>query len=235
MFQLPNLFEWIERLEFLRGMPAAYLTLVTAFLIVIAWDWRLALAALTVQYFAAAVLFLDVLDPRLSIVKLLTGWFICIMLYFTARQVNWGQLPEDVAEGEAIQWRRAQQVRFGPYLLPSNAPFRVLLALLVVLAVFTLSQPQGLRLPAVAQPVNFAVLALGGMGMLGLGLTTEPLKAGMGLLTFMLGFELFYSNLDQSASMLVFLAAANLILTLAISYLTQLRHALPVFFEQGKG
>lgn len=216
-------------------MPAAYLALAAAFLIVIAWDWRLALASLTVQYFAAALLFLDVLDPRLTIVKLLTGWFICIMLYFTARQANWGQLPEDVSVDDAIQWRREQQVRFGPYLLPSNTPFRVLLGLLVALAVFTLSQPQGLRLPALVEPVNFAVLALCGMGLLGLGLTTEPLKAGMGLLTFMTGFELFYSNLDQSAGMLVFLAAANLILTVAISYLTQARHALPVFFGQGKG
>lgn len=235
MFQLPTVFEWIERLDFLRGMPAAYLTLVTAFLIVIAWDWRLALAALTVQYFASTLLFLDVLDPRLSIVKLLTGWFICIMLYFTARQVNWGHLPEDVSSDEAVQWRREQQVRFGPYLLPSNTPFRFLLALLVVLTVFTLSQPQGLRLPAATEPVNFAILALCGMGLLGLGMTTEPLKAGMGLLTFMTGFELFYSNLEQSAGMLVFLAAANLILTLAIAYLTQTRHALPAFLEQGRG
>lgn len=235
MFQLPTLFDWIERLEFLRGTPAAYLALVTAFIIVIAWDWRLALAGLTLQYFAATVLFLDVLDPQLSIVKLFTGWFICIMLYFTARQVNWGRLPEDVAPDEAIQWRRQQQIRFGPYLLPSNTPFRLLLALLVVLAVFTLSQPQGLQLPAVTAPVNMAVLALCGMGLVGLGLTTEPLKAGMGLLTFMTGFELFYSSLEQSAGMLVFLAAANLILALAISYLVQTRHALPALFGQRKG
>lgn len=232
MFQLPSLFDWIERLEFLRGAPAAYLALITAFVIVIAWDWRLALAALALQYFAAAVLFLDVLDPRLSIVKLLTGWFICIMLYFTARQVNWGQLPEDVSPDEAVQWRRQQQVRFGPYLLPSNTPFRLFLALLVALAVFTLSQPQGLQLPAVTESVNLAVLALCGMGLLGLGLTTEPLKAGMGLLTFMTGFELFYSNLEQSAGMLVFLATANLILALAISYLAQTRHALPALCGQ---
>lgn len=235
MFQLPTLFDWIERLEFLRGMPAAYLVLATALLIIIAWDWRLALAALTVQYFSAAVLYLDVLDPRLSIIKLLTGWFICIMLYFTARQVNWGRLPEDVSQDEAIPWRRDRQIPFGPFLLPSNTPFRLLLALLVALAVFTLAQPQGLRLPAVAEPVNFAVLALCAMGLLGLGMTTEPLKAGMGLLTFMTGFELFYSNLEQSAGMLVFLVAANLILTLAIAFLTQTRHALPALIEQGRG
>jgi hypothetical protein len=232
MLQLPTLFDLIERFDFMRGTPAAYLALATAFVIVIAWDWRLALAALTVQYFAAGLLFLDGLDARLAIIKLFVGWFICIMLYITARQVDWGRLPEDISPQEAVQWRREQQIRFGPYLLPGNAPFRIFLALFVALAVITLSQRQGLQLPAVGGPTNLAILALCGMGLLGLGLTTEPLKAGMGLLTFMTGFELFYNNLEQSVAMLVFLAFANLILALAISYLTQTRHALPELVRQ---
>lgn len=232
MLQLPTLFDWIERLDFLRGAPAAYLALLTAFIIVIAWDWRLALAALTVQYLAAGLLFLDGLDPRLSIIKLLVGWFICIMLYFTARQVNWGQLPEDVSPDEAVQWRRERQIRFGPKLLPSNAPFRFFLALFVVLAAITLTQRQGLQLPAVSGPLNLAIVGLCGLGLLGLGLSSEPLKAGMGLLTFMTGFELFYNNLEQSVAMIVFLALTNLILALVISYLAQTRHALPALFRQ---
>ncbi|HZD11308.1 MAG TPA: hypothetical protein VE553_08200 [Candidatus Binatia bacterium] len=234
MLQLPTLFEWIQRLEPLRGAPSAYLALLTAAVIVIAWDWRLALAALTVQYFAAGILFLDVLDARLSIIKLLVGWFICIMLYLTARQVNWGRLPEDVPDEEAVQWRRQQRVRFGPYLLPSNAPFRVFLVLLFAVAMLTLAQRQGLQLPAVSEPMNLAILAMAGMGLLGLGLTTEPLKAGMSLLTFMTGFELFYNSLEQSVAMLVFLAAANLILALTVSYLTQTRHALPALFQHNR-
>ena len=232
MLQLPTLFEWIQRFEFLRGSPASYLALLTALLIIIAWDWRLAVGALAVQYFASSILFLDVLDPRLSVIKLLVGWFICLILYFTARQVNWGRLPEDVSAEDAIQWRREQQLRFGPYLLPSNAPFRILLALMVALVVITLSQRAGFRLPAVSQPMNLAIFALGGMGLVGLGLTTEPLKAGMALLTFMTGFELFYNSLEQSVAMLVFLAAANLVLALAVSYLAQTRHTLPGLFHR---
>lgn len=232
MFQIPTLFDWIERLDFLRGVPAAYLALLTAFIIVIAWDWRLALAALSVQYLAVAVLFLDGLDPRLAIIKLLVGWFICIMLYFTARQVNWGRLPEDISPEESLQWQRDQQLRFGPYLLPSNAPFRIFLALFVALAVITITQRQDFQLPAVSDALNLAILALCGMGLVGLGLTTEPLKAGMGLLTFMTGFELFYNNLEQSVAMIVFLAFTNLTLALTISYLTQTRHALPELFRQ---
>ncbi len=232
MFQLPTFFEWIERFQFLRGEPAAYLALLMAFIIVIAWDWRLALAALIAQYFFAGLLLLDGLDPRLAIVKLLVGWFICLMLYFTARQVNWGRLPADISAEEATQWRREQQVRFGPNLSPSNAPFRIFLALFVALAAITLAQRQGIQLPAVTAPVNLAVTGLCALGLLGLGLSSEPLKAGMSLLTFMTGFELFYNQLEQSITMIIFLAVANLALALTIAYLTQTRHALPELFRQ---
>ena len=230
MLQLPTLFDWIERLAFLRGEPAAYLALITALIIVVAWDWRLAIAALAVQYFAVGILYLDVLEPRFMIIKLFVGWFVCIMLYFTARQVNWGVLPEDVADDEAIQSQRARQIRFGPYLLPSNAPFRIFLALFVALAVIILAERQALSLPALSGALNLGVLALGGLGLVGLAITGEPLKAGLGLLTFMTGFELFYNSLDQSIGMLVFLATSNLILTLTIAYLAQTRHALPALF-----
>jgi len=50
-------------------------------------------------------------------------------------------------------------------------------------------------------------------------LTEESLKAGMGLLTFMAGFELFYSPLERSLSVAGFLGIANLLIALAISYL----------------
>lgn len=232
MPQIPSLFDWIERLEFLRGAPAAYLALLTALLIVVAWDWRLAIASLAVQYFAAALLYLDVLEPRFMIIKLFVGWFVCIMLYMTARQVKWGARPEDVSSEEAGYSPSNGQIRFGPYLLPGNAPFRIFLGLFVSLAVIILAQRQGLRLPAVPEATNLAVFALCGLGLVGLAMTTEPLKAGLGLLTFITGFELFYNSLDQSITMLVFLAATNFILTLTISYLAQTRHALPALIWQ---
>lgn len=230
--QFPTIFEWIERLSFLRGLPAAYLALLSALVIVVVWDWRIAVLALAVQYLATAVLFVDVLDPRLAIVKLLVGWFICLMLYFTARQVNWGRLPEDVRPEEAVHRRPDRQIRFGRYLLPSNVPFRFFLGLMVALAALSLPSRPAFRLPAVSEAMNVAIFGLGGMGLLGLSLTTEPLKAGMGLLIFMSGFQLFYNSLEQSVAMLVFLAIGDLTLTLAIAHLTQSRHALPAFFRQ---
>jgi hypothetical protein len=49
--------------------------LLTAVIIVVAWDWRLALLALAGQYLLAGLLFADVLDPRLMVVKVLNGLF----------------------------------------------------------------------------------------------------------------------------------------------------------------
>lgn len=232
MADFPTIFDWLDSLSFMRGMPAAYLTLITALIIVTVWDWRVAILALTVQYFAAGLLFVDVLDPRLAIVKLLVGWFICLILYFTARQANWGRLPEDVTPAEAIQLRRQRILRFGPFLLPSSTPFRVFLGLMVALVVVTLSQRAGYRLPAVSPALNLAIFSLTAMGLLGVSLTTEPLRAGLGLLMFLTGFEFFYNSLEQSVLMLAFLAVTNLALTLAISYLTQTRHALAALFTE---
>jgi len=70
-----------------------------------------------------------------------------------------------------------------------------------------------------------AIFALVGLGLATFSLTSEPLMAGLGLLTFMSGAELFYSALEQSATTIGLLAVAHLSLALVIAYLTQTRHA----------
>jgi hypothetical protein len=203
----------------------------TAAVIVVVRDWRGSLFALLAQYLVAAVLFAEVLDPRLAIVKLFIGLFICLILYFTARQVRWGQLPEDVTEAEAVQLRQSRSIRFGPFLLPTNTPFRFLLVATVALAIWTVAQRPDYQLPLAAPHINLAVYALCGLGLLGVSLTSEPLKAGMGLITFFTGFELYYNVLEQSVAMLVMLAVANLLMALVIAYLVQARHTFLTLFD----
>jgi hypothetical protein len=231
IFDFPTVFDWLERLSFLGGYPGAYLLFVTAAVIVVARDWRWSLFALLTQYLVAAVLFAHVLDPRLAIVKLFIGLFICLILYLTARQVRWGQLPEDVTTAEAVQLRENRQIRFGSYLLPTTTFFRFFLTLMVVLVIWALAQRPDYQLPLTAPHINLAAYVLCGLGLLGMSLTAEPLKAGMGLLTFFTGFELFYNVLEQSVAMLVMLAGANLIMTLAIAYLVQARHTFLTLFD----
>ncbi|MCI0648033.1 MAG: hypothetical protein L0346_24505 [Chloroflexi bacterium] len=231
MIDIPNIFDLLARFAFLRGAPAAVLVLLTAAVIFVVRDWRWSLLALAVQYLVAGLLFADLLDPRLAVVKSLVGLFICLILHITARQVNWGRLPADITPQEAARLRRDRTIHFGRYRLPTDFPLRLFLALMVTLVVWAVSQRPAYHLPIVPDHFNLAVYALVGMGLAHLSLTTEPLRAGMGLLTFLTGFELYYSALEQSLAMLTFLAVANLVLALVIAALSQARHAYPALLD----
>lgn len=221
MTDFPTLFDWIERFDFLRGMPAAYLTLLAALIVVTLWDWRLSVLALTVHYLLAGLLFVEVLEPRLAIVKVLVGLFVSLMLYFSGRQAG------ETVPRPAWEWRRLLRPRSLPWgtlldaLRPGNFLFRLLLALVLLLVLLSLAGRPGNQLPALPPAVNLAVFGLSGLGLLGLSLTPNPLRAGMGLLLVMSGFELFYNSLEQSVTMLVALAIVNLAITLGIAYLAQ--------------
>jgi hypothetical protein len=224
MIELPNIIQFLEFFDFLRGSPAAYLVMLTAGLLLVLRDWRWSLLFLAIQYAIAGLLFVDVLLPHLAFMKVLVGLFICLILYITARQVNWGKLPEDVTGEEAVQMRKERFVRLGTLVLPTDTPVRVFLALIVCLAIWAIAQPTGHLLPAAPDHFQLAVLALVGLGLVMLSLTSEPLMAGLGLLTFLTGAELFYSALEQSVAILGLLGVANLIVALVIAYLTQARH-----------
>ena len=225
MIEFPSIIEFLEFFDFLRGNPAAYLVMVTAALILIVRDWRWSLLFLTVQYLVVGFLFADVLLPHLAFMKVLVGMFVCLILYITARQVNWGRLPEDVTADETVQLQKERYVRFGSLVLPTDTPFRVFLASIICLAVWAMAQRSLYLLPVVPEHFQVAVFALVGLGLVTLSLTDEPLMAGLGLLTFLTGFELFYSALEQSVAMLGLLGAVNLAVALAIAYLAQARHA----------
>lgn len=230
----PTIFDVLARLEPWRGDSAASVVLITAVFIIVLWDWRLSVLALAVQYFATGLLFTSLLDPRLAIVKVLVGWFVCLILYVTARQVNWGRLPTDVLPTELRRVNQERRVRIGPYLLPTTTPFRFFLGCMMAIVVWTVAEQPNFQLPVLSDSLshlNLAVYALVLMGLLGLALTLEPLKVGMGVLMFLSGFELFYSALEQSVAILAALATMNLAVVLAIAYLTQVRYAVPALFD----
>lgn len=222
---MPNILDFLDFFDFLRGTPAVVIVLLTAAAILIVRDWKLALLAMVIQYLVAGFLFADVMLPHLAFANVLMGLFIVLMLFFTARQVNWGKLPQDVTPDEAVQLRHEKHIRLGPYMLPTDIPIRIFLAIAILLSVVAVSQREIITLPVAPEHFTLATIGLVSFGIAGMSLTTEPLKAGLGLLTFMTGFQLFYSALEQSAAMLLMLITANLILTLTISYLVQSRHA----------
>ncbi|MDX1616866.1 MAG: hypothetical protein R3300_21340, partial [Candidatus Promineifilaceae bacterium] len=158
--------------------------------------------------------------------------FICLIFYFTGRQVNWGRLPSDLSEAEAASLRQDRQVRLGSIPLSLGTPLRLAIATVVILIAWWLARQSTLQLPVVPEHFNGAIFALVALGLLNVSLTAEPLTAGIGLATFLTGFELFYGALEQAAALLAVLAAVNLTVALVAAYLTQVRFAFPAWLDE---
>jgi hypothetical protein len=71
--------------------------------------------------------------------------------------------------------------------------------------------------------VNTAVFWLTLAGLVTLTLTEEPIKTGHGLFTALTGFELFYATVENSLLLTGLWGAMNLLIALAIGYLTVIR------------
>jgi len=224
MPDIPNILEFLQYFDFIRGIPAALTIAATAGVVFVIRDWRYSLLALAIQYLVAGFLFVDVLVPHLAFTKVLVGIFLCIILYISARQVNWGQLPVDVSEDEVVNTQEDRMLRLGPYRTSTEIPFRIFLLLMIVLATWSFAQTRAYQLPSVPDYFNIAIYVLGALGLFTVSLTSEPLKAGMGMLMFFSGFELFYAGIDQSLAVLAFLAVANVCLALVTAYLMAAQH-----------
>lgn len=235
---LPSLFDWLNRFEIFRGNTAAYLVILGAIVIVLAWDWRLKLLALAGQYMVGGFLYLDMLEPRLANVKVLTGLFVCLILYITARQVSWGRLPEDVLPDEAGQWGQFKQVQPGPFGRPMAFMIRLFLTAVWLLAVWFIAAKPSFQLPGMSSSMPYmtlAIYALIGLGLISLALTTEPLNAGMGVLMFLAGIELVFSTRDQSVTLMMLLVGLNLLTAVGVAYLIQVRNRLPADLSDRAG
>ena len=233
---MPTLSEVLAKLSFLTITPAVIGLVITAVLIVILRDWRFSLAALLGQYVLAGILLTRLIQPQVALTKILIGDLVCVVLYLTARLVSEsseappleredGDFPLKVGgdRGGAAEDGRSRRLAPPTSRTRGGAPladfaFRLLAALFVGLAVYSLSQRY--PLPEVPSGIGFVCYWLASQGLLALVLTDEPLKAGMGLLTFITGFELFYSVLERSLSVVGFLGIANFLVALAIAYLT---------------
>lgn len=223
----PTIFDLLDRLAFLRGMPSVIILLGAAFIAVVAWDMRVAVPALLVQYLFAGLLFVDVLDPRLAVVYTLVGLFVSAILFITAWQVNWGRSPSGLTPAEAARLGLAPPRSFGRLAVSNRALVRLILTAMVLVVVwvwpgagdtFQNVIPIGLAylIPAIA--------GLMGIGLAGLATSAEPLPSGIGLLLFLTGFALYFGFRDQSLAMTVALAGSQLIVAMVVAYLAQARY-----------
>lgn len=173
---------------------AVFIMAVTTVLLLLHLSWRWTLLAIGLQYLAVAWLVSLSWPIGLAAVKLVVGWMAGAVL--TASQAG-SQAQRELSSGRI---------------------FRALAGGLVLIVIYVLvpSINGWLRID---QTVLHGALLLLGMGLLQLGLTNDPLRVVVGLLTFLAGFEVLYAVLERSVLVAGLLAMVNLSLALACAYL----------------
>ena len=214
--------ELISQLAHLSGLPALIGLVCTASVIAIARDWRFELWALLAQYILVGVLHLRMLPFELALVRVLAGVLVCPMLYWAARWVESERAHK--AQIERQQLAEQGQVPLPPLpwpVRPTSGMFVLLAVLLLGMVLYSVSS--AFPLPFIAADIAPACVWLALIGLFMLVLTSEPLPAGMGLLTMVSGFGLFFDVMGPGLVGIGVLSALDLIMGLSISYLAIVR------------
>jgi len=195
--------------------------LVAAPLLVLTLSWRLRLAALAVQYMCVAMLLTQIVIWQVAAARLIVGAGIVGILVLTGRDLTgafpWDSRPAPPAGSPVTPlsvlstlWKTQFSADF---------PFRaVAVAMAIVAAASLAGQPNALftGLPPVSKMGGYLLC---GMGLFSLGLSEEPLRAGLSLLTLLSGFELLYVAVESSLAIVALLAVVDFAVALAVSYL----------------
>ena len=207
---MPTLVDLLARVSFLAAMPAVAGIFVTATVLVVNRDWRLNVTSLIVQYFFVMLLLTRLIRLEVAAVKGLTGWMICMVFYLTERRAGLLEQPPATNNASAPQrWHR--------WNISARASFCLLAGLLVSVAAYTAALR--MPLPEVPNDITLACYLLAGLGLLLIGLSEDPIQVGLGLLTFLSGFDLFYAALEPSLAVAGLLGAVSFLIALATAYL----------------
>jgi len=202
-----------EAFTLLAGGPAMFGLILTALTMFLTSDWRLSLTALLVQYILVGLSLTRSVQGEVAIVKILAGVLAVFILYLTARRIQEekGALPAKRRGsrflGLTVAWRGG----------PLGLPLRLLAVVLVALALVRLFGSYDF--PPVPADFAFAAFWMGGMGMLGLVLSGEPMRVAPAVLTILAGFDLVYAGLEPSLALVGLWSAVTLLAALTLSYL----------------
>ncbi|GAB4545053.1 MAG: hypothetical protein Fur002_18850 [Anaerolineales bacterium] len=178
---------------------AAALILFAAAAIMTERDWRVGLGALGAQYLAAFWLATRHLPFIIGSAKLITGWMVIAILGMTRAQID---ALDDETSG-----------------LPHGRFFGFIFTGVIVLVAAGASVQVEAFVPGLEIPVIVGSLLLITAGILQLALTSDILRAMIGLLSMLAGFEIMYAAVENSILVAGLLAVVNLGLALSGAYL----------------
>jgi hypothetical protein len=206
---------------FLAGVPAMAGLVLTALIMFLTSDWRLSLTALLVQYVFVGLALTRFIQAEVALVKILVGVLAVSILYLTARRVQEEAGSQQTVEtssrllGLSIRWGAG----------PLGLPLRLLTVVLLTLGLVRLFT--GYRFPLAPADISFVVFWMGGLGIMGLALSGDPLRVATAMQTILAGFDLVFAALEPSLTIAGFWGALTLMAALAFSYLA-MAHALNV-------
>ena len=178
--------------------------LVTSAGLLISRDWRMELGLLGLQYVGVFWMTNQHWPTSMAAIKLVTGWMAIATLGMTRLNIK-----TDNADKEKL-W-------------PQGRLFRLFAASVVIVIVITAAPSVENIIPGIGLPVITGSLVLMGLGMLHLGMTAQPFRAIIALLTVLSGFEALYAALESSILLAAMLSAVNLGLALVGAYLLTAR------------
>ena len=177
---------------------ALLIAVITSIGLLLQRDWRVGLGLLAIQYLSIFWLVQTHWPISMAAGKLVTGWMACAVL-------GMAQLNNNTSPVAEAAW-------------PQGRLFRIFTAGIISAATFALSLRASSWL-GLSLPIAWGSLLLTGMGLLQLGISAQPFRVSLGLLTILAGFEILYAAVESSTLVAALLSAINLGLALAGAYL----------------
>ena len=199
---MPTLPEILQQLQFITQETALLGLFLTGGLILVG----------RAQYILVGLILSRLVRPDIAVLKVMIGAFVCPILFLSARQVT--VTPSLIA---LLSKERRQMAP------PTGFVFRLFTVLLMILVAITLSHT--FTLTGLSLNITLGVYWLILAGLTTLILTDNPIKVGVGLLTILSGFDLFYTTLERSLLITGLWGTVNLLVALAVSYLVVVRGA----------
>lgn len=160
---------------------------------------------LVAQYISVSWLSFTSLPAAGVYAKLITGFLVCVIFYLGVRLIDDDPLQRDDQR------------------LSANLSFRVIALLLVTVASVSVASSNLFAQFEISIEAKVGASFLIASSLLNLGLGTEQLRSGIGLLTLISGGELIYSFIEPSLALIALLAMVHLGIVLVISYIISIR------------
>lgn len=184
--------------------PAVLLISLTSIVLLVSSNWRWIILILAIQYTGVFLLVAMHWPVEVAAAKIVAGWMASAVL---------GVAINEASSSTSTAWQETEKSR------PSGRLFRLLAAGLVIPTVLSITPHVVEWLDGIGGMQAVGALTLIGMGLLHLGLTAQPLRVVIGLLTILSGFEILLAAVEAVALVAGLLASVNLGLALVGAYL----------------